>query len=330
MRRCTALIVVALILAGMGATTAYAQTVVLQIGSSAPVNSPWDLGLKKIAAEWSRISGGKVRMVFPKSVANASQEDMIQKLKFTLDGAVLDTTGLGFVEPDVFMLSMPSVIRNDDEYDKAIAVAVPIIRERLEDRYEIVAFAKGGWIRFFSNQQIRTPDDLRKVRMGVTRSQDSLAKLLQSVGVRTVKADSASTLLQFNAGALDAMYSSPLFVGALWAQYKRVITHMSPFKVAPFFGAVIIKKQSWDRVPDSLKPALREAAERVSREIGEEAVRLEDEGIVSMQKSGLIVPPYDAADDQAWNTLYAEKMRDAIAAWYSPEFSTAIYAALGK
>jgi len=44
---------------------ASAQDIVLQIGSSAPVNSPWDLGLKKIAAEWARVSGGKVRVVLP-------------------------------------------------------------------------------------------------------------------------------------------------------------------------------------------------------------------------------------------------------------------------
>ncbi len=314
----------------VGVPVAGAQDIILQIGSSAPINSPWDLGLRKIAAEWSRLSGGKVKVVFPKSVSSASQEDLIQKLKFSLDGAVLDTTGLGFMDADVFMLSMPSVIRDDAEYDKAMAVAIPLIRKKFEDRFEIVGFSKGGWIRFFSNQPIRTPDDLRNVRMGVNRNQDSLAKLMQSIGVRTVKADSASTLLQFSSGALDAMYSSPLFVAALWSQYKRVVTHMTAFRVAPFFGAIVVNKRSWERIPESQRPALREAAERVSKEIGDEAVRLEEEGIAAMKRGGLIVPAYNASDIQAWDTLYAERMRDVISSWYSPAFSAAIYAALGK
>lgn len=328
--RRTALLLLFCVFAVLATTGVAAQTVVLQIGSSAPVNSPWDLGLKKIAAEWARISGGKVRIVFPKSVASSNQEDMIQKLKFTLDGAVLDTTGLAFIDDDLFMLSMPSVITDDAEYEKAMKVALPILRKRLQDRFEVLSLTKGGWVRFFSNTSISTPDDLRKVRMGVTRSQDSLAKLLQSIGVKTVKADSASTLLQFNSGALDAMYSSPMYVGALWSQYRGVVTHMSAFKVAPFFGSILIKRQSWDRIPEALRPQLLEAAARISDEIGAEAVRLEDEAIAAMKKNGLTVPAYTAADAAAWNSLYASKMKAVIVEWYSPEFTSAIYAALGK
>ncbi|MBU0926126.1 MAG: TRAP transporter substrate-binding protein DctP [Spirochaetes bacterium] len=325
----TALIAAAL-LSLAGAQSASAQQIILQIGSTAPVNSPWDLGLKKLAAEWSRVSGGRVRMVFPKSVSSASQEDLIQKMKFTLDGAVLDTTGLGFIENDVYFLSMPSVIRNDAEYDKAMAAAEPLIRRKLADRYELVATAKGGWIRFFSNQQIRTPEDLRKVRMGVNRNMESMTKLMQSIGVRTVKADSSSTLLQFNSGALDAMYSSPLFVGALWSQYKRVVSHMTPFSVSPFFGAILVNKRSWDKVPESLRPALRESAERVCKEIGAEAVRLEEEAIAAMKGGGLVVPPYSAEDAAAWDALYADKIKNVVVEWYSPEFTAAIYASMGR
>jgi TRAP-type C4-dicarboxylate transport system substrate-binding protein len=319
-----------LAVSGIGVFTVSAQDIVLQIGSAAPINSPWDLGLKKIASEWSKISGGKVKMVFPKSVSSSSQEDMIQKLKFSIDGALLDTTGLGFIDNDIYMMSMPSVILDDAEFDKAMAAAIPLIHEKLGDRFEIVAMSKGGWIRFFSNSEIRTPEDLKKVRMGVNRNADSLAKLLQSIGVRTVKTDQASTLLQFNAGSLDAMYSSPLYVAALWSQYKRVITHMTPFRVAPFFGAIVVNKKSWERVPDSLRPALLAAADRIATEIGNEAVRLEEEGIAAMKKGGLIVPEYNAADAKAWNTLYADKMQPAIKSWYSPDFTAAIYAALGK
>lgn len=307
-----------------------AQSVVLQIGSNAPVNSPWDIGVKKIAAEWSRVSGGRVKVVFPKSVANSSMEDLIQKLKFTLDGAVLDTSGLGVIDKDVFFLSMPSVIRDDVEFDAAIAAALPILRARLGDRYEIVAVAKAGWIRFFSNRPLRSPEDLRNLRMGVNRNMDALTKVMQSVGVRTVQADSASTLLQFNSGAMDAMYSSPLFVGALWSQYRRVVTHMTGFRVAPFFGAIVMNRRSWDRVPDSLKPALRESAERICREIGSEAARLEDEGIAAMTRNGLQVPPYAEADAEAWNRLFSSTMEGLMADWYSREFTSAVYEAIGR
>jgi TRAP-type C4-dicarboxylate transport system substrate-binding protein len=150
------------------------------------------------------------------------------------------------------------------------------------------------------------------------------------MGLRTVKADSSSTLLQFNSGALDAMYSSPLFVAALWSQYRRVVTHISAFKLSPFFGAILMNKRAWDNVPDSIKPALVEAAERVCREIEIETDRLEAEGIASMVKDGLIMPPYTERDKDAWDELYKSKVASVASEWYSPDFMAAIYAAMGR
>jgi len=330
MRLTKAMTIAALLLTGLAARSIVAQEIVLDMGSSTPVNSPWDTGLRKIAAEWSKASGGRVKMVFSRSVSSASQTDLIQKLKFSLDGIVVDTMGLGFIDQDFFMLSMPSVIHDDEDFDKAIAAALPILRQRLSDRYEIITITKAGWVRFFSNQAIRTPEDLRKVRIGVNRSQDALVKLFQSIGIRTVKSDASSTLLQFNAGALDAMYSSPLFVGALWSQYRKVITHMSPFKVAPFFGAIILNKRAWESIPEPLRPTLRAIADKVAAEIGAEADRLETEAIVAMQKTGLVVPPYTAADEAAWDALYSGTVRSQVASWFSPDVAAAVNTAVGK
>jgi len=320
----------ALVLSIVAAATLAADPVTIQIGANVPANSPWDLGLKKLAAEWSRISGGAVRMVFPKSVSSSSQEDVLQKMKFSLDGAMLDTTGLSYIDGDIFMLAMPSVIEDDVEFDQVMAAVLPLLRAEMGDRYEILAVAKGGWIRFFSTTPIVVPDDLRNLRMAVDRNQDMLAKLLQSIGVRTVKNDASSTILQLNAGALDAIYTSPLLVATLWSQYRRVVSYMSPFRVSPFFGAIVVNKRAWDRVPAAMKPALLEAAQRIAREIGEESMRLENEGIASMVKNGLVVPAYSPADAAAWETLYAGRIRSVVASWFSEDFAAAVYRSMGK
>ncbi|PKL09577.1 MAG: hypothetical protein CVV51_03125 [Spirochaetae bacterium HGW-Spirochaetae-7] len=224
--------------------------------------------------------------------------------------------GGGFMAPAPDADQLVKQLKLSDESAAKVA--------KLVEAYKAETKGPQAWV-----DGIRASGDMQAMR-SAPGAQDSLAKLMQSIGVRTVKADSASTLLQFSSGALDAMYSSPLFVAALWSQYKRVVTHMTAFRVAPFFGAIVINRRSWDRIPDSLKPALREAAERVSKEIGDEAVRLEEEGIAAMKRGGLIVPAYDASDVKAWDVLYAERMREVISSWYSPAFSAAIYAALGK
>jgi TRAP-type C4-dicarboxylate transport system substrate-binding protein len=302
-----------------------AQTITLQIGAAVPANSPWDLGLRKLAAEWSRISGGRVRLSYPRSMANASQEDLLQKMKFSLDGGMLETTGLFFIDKDFLLLSMPSIIHDEKEFAAAMGAMRPIMKARLADRYELVTVAQGGYLHFFSNRPILSPADLVNVRIGVDASQDILMKQMQAIGARTVKSDMSTTLLQFNSNALDANYSSPLIIATLWSQFKRSISHMSSFRLSPFYGALLINKRSWDRVPDEFKPALLAAADQISLEIASEALKLEREAIAMMQSQGLSVPRVSDEQMKAWNELFTgPRMQSLFSEWFSPEFTKAV------
>ena len=67
-------------------------TLTLKIGSIAPRNSPWDKALKEIAAEWERISGGRIQMkIYPGGITG-TEGDSIRKVRVgALDGTVLST-----------------------------------------------------------------------------------------------------------------------------------------------------------------------------------------------------------------------------------------------
>ncbi len=311
------------------AAAASAQSVVLQMGASVPVNSPWDLGMKKLAAEWSRVSNGRVKLVFQKSVANASQDEIIQKLNFALDGALLETSGLFYLEKDLFMLAMPSVIRNDAEFAAAIKSIKPLMEQKIGNKYEIINIGQGGWIYLFSNKALVKPEDLVDMRIGVNRDQDILIKQLQSIGTRTVKSDSASFLLQFNSNAIDVAYTSPLLVATLWSQLKRSVTHISAFRLSPFFGAIVFNKRAWDRIPADLKPALQAAADKITLEIAADSLKLETDAIATMKKQGLLVPSLTEADFKAWNELFTgPKMKTLMGEWFTPDFVRTVYQAV--
>ncbi len=321
MKSTLAFIVLALSLASPLA----AQTISLQIGAAVPVNSPWDLGLRKLAAEWSRISNGRVRLSFPRAMANASQEDLLQKMKFNLDGGMLETTGLFFIDKDFLLLSMPSIIDDEREFAAAIAAIRPIMKARLSDRFELITVAQGGYLHFFSNRPIVSPADLVNIRIGVDASQDILIKQMQAIGARTVKSDMSTTLLQFNSNALDVTYTSPLVIATLWSQFKRSVSHMSSFRLSPFYGALLINRRSWDRVPDEFKPALLAAADQISLEIAAEALKLERDAIAMMQTQGLSVPKVSDEQMKAWTELFTgPSMQSLFSEWFSPEFTKAV------
>jgi len=203
------------------------------------------------------------------------------------------------------------------------------VQQKIGSKYEVINIGQGGWIYLFSNKALVKPDDLVNMRIGVNRDQDILIKQLQSIGTRTVKSDSASFLLQFNSNAIDVAYTSPLLVATLWSQLKRSVTHISAFRLSPFFGAIVFNKRAWDRVPADLKPLLQAAADKITLEIAADAIKLETDAIATMKKQGLLVPTLTEADYKAWNELFTgPKMKALMGEWFTPDFVRTVYQAV--
>jgi len=119
-----------------------AQTLTLRMAANVPANSPWDLGLKRLAAEFERVSNGRVKLVFPQSAHVSTESDIIQKMKLGVDGALLTTSGLIDLYPDSLAISMPGFIRDDAEFDEVLAAVEPLFKSKLGDRYVILAISK--------------------------------------------------------------------------------------------------------------------------------------------------------------------------------------------
>ncbi len=322
-------IATALIIAALGTGIA-AQTITLKMAANVPANSPWDLGLKKLASEFARVSGGKVKIAFPQSVRIASESDIIQKMKLGIDGALLTTYGLAELYPDSLVVSMPSIIRDDEEFEAAMGAIRPLLERKLADNYVVLAISKGGWVRYFSRDPVAYPADLAKIRISISPEDDKVMRLMQSVGTRTVKGDTAAFLLQLNSNGVDAACVSPIFIASLWSQLRGKINYMTSFKVSPFIGAVVFTKSSWARIPADLRPKLAAVVEDMARQIGRDSEKLEGEAISAMLKDGLKATPMPADAEALWASMIAERRHGIIAEMFSEEILRTMDAALAK
>jgi TRAP-type C4-dicarboxylate transport system substrate-binding protein len=319
-----------LILAAAVAAPASSQVLTLKVASFAPANSPWELGLKRLAVDFDRLSEGRVRLAFPQSLRASKESDIIQKMRLGVDGALLSTMGIAELYPDTLALSMPSLIRSDAELEAVFQAVTPVVRERLSDRYAVLAIAKGGWIRYFSTAPIVYPRDLRKFRMSTSPDDEKIATLLQSLGARTVKGGMSALALQLNSNAVDSFYLSPILAAMLWSQLQGRIGYMSPFKVAPFFGAIVFAKASWDRVPADLKPRLEEAVRAMAAGTAAETEKLEEASIASLRTAGLRIPAYPDDAEAEWSAVYAGMREGIVAGMFSKGFLEIIDASLAK
>ncbi len=322
----------ALIVAAAAALAAplSAQTITLRMAAYVPANSPWELGLRRIAADFDRISGGTVRITFPQSVRVSDESDVIQKMRFGIDGALLTTYGIAQLYPDSLALSMPTLIRSDREFDAVLRAIVPLIKEKIGDRYVVLAVAKGGWVRFFSKRPIIYPEDLVGMRMSVNPDDTKVTRLLESAGVRTVKGDLSALLLQLNSNAVDAFYLSPVFTASLWSQFKGKVSYISSFRVSPFIGAIVFNRSSWDRIPEELRTKLQADVQQVAEKMAADSETIENQAIAALLSDGMTMPEAPADSDSRWNDFMRQRASGIIASMFSPDILNAINSALAQ
>jgi TRAP-type transport system periplasmic protein len=305
-----------------------AQAITLKMATNAPANSPWDIGLKRLAAEFARVSGGRVKLAFPQSAHVSTESDMIQKMRLGLDGALLTSYGLAELDPDILALSIPSFIRSDAEFDAALAAVEPLIRSKIEDRYVVLAINKGGWIRYFSKSPIEYPEDVAKLRISLDPTDTKVVKLMQSVGARVIMGTTSDFLLQINSNAVDATCASPIFIASLWSQLRGKVAYMSGYKVAPFIGSIVFNKASWERVPAELRPQLEQVVRDMAKQTSLDSAKLEADAIASLD--GIKVPPVPADSMDRWADALAQRRKTVIADMFSAEMLDVMDAALAK
>jgi TRAP-type C4-dicarboxylate transport system substrate-binding protein len=206
----------------------------------------------------------------------------------------------------------------------------PLARARLQDRFEVLAMAKAGWTRYFSRKPVLYPEDIVGMRMAVAPDDDRGIRLFQAVGSRTVKADTPALILQLNTGSIETFYMSPVFVASLWSQFKGKVAYVSPFRMSPFIGAIVVNRASWDKVPATLRPRLREATEAIARQMSAESQRLEDQAMAVLLREGLVQLPYPRDADARWAAIYADRLQSIIAGFFSADMLRTIDEALAK
>ncbi len=167
-RRSPAGFILILLVFVVAAFQANGQTI--KLGSLFPEGTGWDTSLKRMAAEWSEITGGRVRVrIYPGGIAG-EEDDMIRKMRFgQLDAAVLTTFGMKVIAPESFVVTLPGLLQNDVELDYVLDNYMVRFDQKFRDQgFEVMAWSKSGWAYLFSKNPVRTPKGLRSETLVVS------------------------------------------------------------------------------------------------------------------------------------------------------------------
>lgn len=272
----------------------------VKLGSPFPEGSPWDSTLKHMAAEWSDITGGEVRMrIYPGGVAG-DQADTIRKMRFgQLDAAVLTSFGLQSIVPKTFLLSLPGILRSEAELDFVIEEFTPRFDEEFVDEgFRILAWSKSGWAYFFSKNQTRTAEGLMNEKLSVSSAEEETAANFKALGFNVVPVDLNELMVALQSGMVSAFYAPPMAAAAY--QWFALAPHMIEFAMAPVIGGLVISERTWNRIPRRYHVELKQAIETVALDFYAESERLNKEALSVMARHGLQLENLTDSQKEDW------------------------------
>ncbi|MEW6336854.1 MAG: TRAP transporter substrate-binding protein DctP [Acidobacteriota bacterium] len=288
--------VLALSLAAPGVT----QTVTVKMATLVPQGSAWHTTLQEMAEAWKAASGGKVTLrLYPGGVAG-DDSDVVRKMRLgTLDAGLLTAVGLADVDRSVFALAVPMAYESYDEVDHVLEKMSPRLEQAFEAKgFIVLNWADAGWLRFFTKSPVRTPDDLRALKLFVW-SGDSLAvEMWKAAGFNPVPLPSTEIATALQTGLVSAVPTTPQ--AAVLLQWYVHAPNMTEIDWALLLGGTMIAKRTWEKIPVDLRPALRDAAREAGRKWREQTRAAAERDVDAMKARGLKVWELDAASEAAW------------------------------
>jgi TRAP-type transport system periplasmic protein len=282
-------------------TPAAAQApVTIKMATLVPENSSWFLVLKDVADKWNKASGGKVRVLLYAGGRQGDDPDVVRKMNLgTLNAGVLTSVGVAEIDRSVYAVSIPMAF---DSYEEVYGV-LDKMRPGLEQKmlakgYVVLNWADGGWVHFFTKSPVRTPDDLKKLKMFSWAGDPKTTEIWKSAGFDPRPAPSTELVTGLQTGLFEALGAPPQV--AVIARYYETAKFLTDLRWNILLGATVIKKDVWERIPADLRPQLLQIAQDAGKKLQADIQASGQRDVENMQKAGLTVVPVDAKARELW------------------------------
>ncbi len=276
---------------------------IIKLGTLVPPGSTWDQSLKKLAADWAKLSNGKVVLKIYGGGRAGDEPDMLRKLRFNqLQAVGLTMVGLSQIFGGILAPAVPLMIQDADELHYVLDRMKPVIENEFGKKgFKILFWNMAGWGHIFSRHSVIYPEDLKSQRMFVMEGNPEEAQAWKELGFNSVTFNTMDMLIQLQSGGVDVFVTNPIIAAA--NQWFGVAKNMTSFRWAPIFGAFVISTKVWNRIPEQFHEGMLEAARKYTLEMDADTIKANEEAVEIMKKYGLTVNeiPQDAVDQ--WKEL---------------------------
>ena len=271
-----------------------------QVATLAPQGSIWDTTLREMGARWSKETAAGVELrIYPGGVAG-DEADVVRKMRIgQFHGAALTVTGLAEIEPAFRVFHIPMLMESWQEVDAVLAKLAPDLDRRLAERgYVRLLWGHGGWVHLFSRLPIKSVDDLKRQKLFVWAGDDAQVQSWRKSGFQPVALQATDVTMGFQTKMIDVVPTTP--IAALTLQWFRQTPNMTGLGLAPLVGAVVVKRDAWEKVPAAEREKLLAAARAAEDKLHAEVPQQDAKAIAEMKTRGLKVIDVGVAETAVW------------------------------
>ena len=284
------------------APQAHAQ-IKVKMATLVPNGSSWYLIFKEAADKWKKVSNGKVIVnIYPGGVVGDDPE-IVRKMRLgTLHAGVLTTVGVAEIDKSVYALGVPMMYGSYEEVYAVFEKMRPTLEANIAKQgFVVLNWADGGWVHFFSQRPVATPDDLKKLKLCAWDNDTDMIDIMKSLGFNLVPQPATEIVTALQTDLVNAVTISPQL--AIITQYFHYAKYMTDLNWELLLGAAVIDKRVWDRIPTDLHAPLMQVMQEAGKKL-QDVIRKEDVTAVKVMKDrGLNVVPVDAGARDAWVKL---------------------------
>jgi TRAP-type transport system periplasmic protein len=309
---------------GVDARPASAEDYVISLASVAPEGSLWMKEMEKLNDKLKEKTDGHVRFKFYAGGVAGDDKTVLEKIEGgQFVGAGLTGVGLGEIFPGVRIMEMPFTYRTYSEVDFVMKKLSKWFKKKFEAKgYKVLGWTDQGFVYIFSKKKIQSKADMKNAKPWVW-DVDVLARAaFSSFDINPIPLSIENVSTSLDSGMIDTFYISP--VAAIALQWYRKASYMVNFPIVDGAGAIVIKKDFFDKMPTEYQVILETLCNKYLRALSIKTRKANDEALETLKKKGItVINPSDndlkdfievgvKAGDSLVGKLYSKKLLDKV------------------
>ncbi len=285
--------------------------ITLKTGTLAPDSSIWARSLREMGEGWKKGTSGRVTMMLFAGTAG-SEERIVRSLRIRqLHVAQLSAIQLSEIDDAFNVLGLPMFFQSYEELDHVLGKLSPLLEQRLEAKgLKVLNWGYAGWVHVFSSAPVRTPDDLRKLKLYTSAGDDSMASWYRQNGFNPVPIDASQMFQSLTTRMIQAVPMTPLSAQMfMWYEHAP---YMMDVGFAPLVGATVISLDAWQRIDAADRQVVVDEARKAGGRLRAEIPRLDAEAVIQMKNRKLTVTTGSQVEWRNAADRFGSTMRDRL------------------